>query len=218
MKSRREPFGGPPRITARGGNQMDDMRRCPYCDEEIRAEAIRCRHCRSRLAALDPSALVPGPARPPRRAASRARSPTPLRFRSRPARSASSCSTVFHLVGAVAYGALWLLVPFRPGESRRSRASCTCRDGSSTSSATRFVPAAAAAAARIVARRPAARATFPRPASVLERPLGRRWRPTRSSSRRSPPATSAALAALYRRYERPLHAFLAPLHRRTRRR
>ena len=28
--------------------------RCPYCAEDIRPEAVRCPHCRSRLAAFEP--------------------------------------------------------------------------------------------------------------------------------------------------------------------
>ncbi len=30
-------------------------RKCPYCAEEIAAEAVRCPYCRSRVAALDPA-------------------------------------------------------------------------------------------------------------------------------------------------------------------
>ncbi len=38
---------------------MDEFRPCPYCGEEIRTAATRCRFCRSRLTALDPDALSP---------------------------------------------------------------------------------------------------------------------------------------------------------------
>lgn len=37
----------------RGTQQDQETTRCPYCAEEIRAAAIRCRHCRSRLAGFD---------------------------------------------------------------------------------------------------------------------------------------------------------------------
>ncbi len=94
---------------------MDDIRRCPYCDEEIRAEAIRCRHCRSRLAAVDPSGWFRD--RPDRRVAGVAAAVAEAcALPVAAARFGFLMLTPFHLVGVVAYGALWLLVPFRPGE------------------------------------------------------------------------------------------------------
>jgi phage shock protein C len=94
---------------------METMRRCPYCDEEIRAEAIRCRHCRSRLAAFDPSGWYRD--RPERRVAGVAAAlahafAVPVAA----ARFGFLIATAFHLFGVIAYAALWLLVPYRAGE------------------------------------------------------------------------------------------------------
>lgn len=94
---------------------MDEMRRCPYCDEEIRAEAIRCRHCRSRLAALDPGAWYRD--RPERRVAGVAAAVAhAFAIPVAAARLGFLVATVFHFAGPVVYAALWMLVPFRPGD------------------------------------------------------------------------------------------------------
>jgi len=94
---------------------METMRRCPYCDEEIRAEAIRCRHCRSRLTAFDPSQWYRD--LPDRRVAGVAAAVAhACAIPVTAARFAFLVLTPFHLLGAITYGALWLLVPFQPGE------------------------------------------------------------------------------------------------------
>lgn len=94
---------------------MEAMRRCPYCDEEIRAEAIRCRHCRSRLAALDPGTWYRD--LPERRVAGVAAAVAhAFAIPVAAARLGFIVLAVFHLVGIIAYLALWLVVPFRPGE------------------------------------------------------------------------------------------------------
>ncbi len=94
---------------------MEGMRRCPYCDEEIRAEAIRCRHCRSRLTVLDPSSWYRD--LPDRRVAGVAAAVAhACAIPVTAARFAFLVLTPFHFLGVIAYGALWLLVPFRPGE------------------------------------------------------------------------------------------------------
>ena len=91
---------------------METIRRCPYCDEEIRAEAIRCRHCRSRLAAFDPSGWDRD--RPERTVAGVAAAlanafAVPIAV----ARFGFIVATAFHLVGVIAYLALWLLYLLR---------------------------------------------------------------------------------------------------------
>jgi phage shock protein PspC (stress-responsive transcriptional regulator) len=94
---------------------MDATRRCPYCDEEIRAEAIRCRHCRSRLAALDPAAWYRD--HPERRLAGVAAAVAEaFAIPVAAARFGFIVLAAFHLVGLIAYLALWLIVPFRHGD------------------------------------------------------------------------------------------------------
>src|SRR5678815_4077941 len=115
---------------------MESMRRCPYCDEEIRAEAIRCRHCRSRLGSVDPSAWYRD--LPDRRVAGVAAAvaqafAVPVAA----ARFGFLVLAWFHLIGVVAYVALWLLIPFAPGDEPDG-----ARGGSWTRSATRSCRAA----------------------------------------------------------------------------
>ena len=94
---------------------MDATRRCPYCDEEIRAAAIRCRHCRSRLATLDPGRWYRD--LPERRVAGVAAAlaqafAVPVAA----TRLGFLVLAPFHLAGVIAYVALWAVVPFRPGD------------------------------------------------------------------------------------------------------
>jgi len=93
---------------------MDGTRKCPYCAEEIPAEAIRCRYCRSRVAALDPTRWYRD--HPERRLAGV--SPAVAYALAVPVvgvRLAFVVLTLLHFVGPILYLALWLLVPFAPG-------------------------------------------------------------------------------------------------------
>jgi phage shock protein PspC (stress-responsive transcriptional regulator) len=89
-------------------------RPCPYCAEEIAAGAVRCPHCRSRLNLLDaaswhrdhPERVLAGVA-----AAIAHATAVPVTL----VRAAFVVLTFFHLLGPLAYGALWLLLPERAG-------------------------------------------------------------------------------------------------------
>ena len=94
---------------------MDGHRTCPYCAEEIDAAALRCPHCRSHLPAGDaqpwrrdhPDRRVAGVA-----VAAAHAFGVPVAS----ARVVFIVLTFIHFLGPLAYGALWLVIPFAPGE------------------------------------------------------------------------------------------------------
>jgi phage shock protein PspC (stress-responsive transcriptional regulator) len=94
---------------------MSDTKRCPYCAEEIRSEAVRCPLCRSRLAGFDvdhwhrdhDDARVAGVAVAMAHALS-----VPVGL----VRAGFVVATFLHLLGAVVYGLLWLVIPPSKGE------------------------------------------------------------------------------------------------------
>lgn len=94
---------------------MDGTRKCPYCAEEIRDEATRCPHCRSHLPVTD------GPQwcrdHPDRRLAGVAAAVgRTFGVSVAAARIGFIALTFVHLLGPLAYAALWLAIPFRPDD------------------------------------------------------------------------------------------------------
>jgi phage shock protein PspC (stress-responsive transcriptional regulator) len=93
----------------------DATRKCPYCAEVIPAEAVRCRYCRSRLTTLDPERWHRD--HPERRIAGVAAAlGRALAVPAGVVRVGFIVSTFFHLLGPLVYGALWLVIPYAPGE------------------------------------------------------------------------------------------------------
>jgi phage shock protein PspC (stress-responsive transcriptional regulator) len=93
---------------------MGETKACPYCAEEIRAEATRCRFCRSRLVTLDydrwqrrhPEAKLAGVCAALARVFVVPVAAIRLGF---------VVLTLFHFLGPILYGALWLVIPVEPG-------------------------------------------------------------------------------------------------------
>ena len=107
---------------------MDEFRNCPYCGEQIRGAATRCRYCRSRLTALDPERWYRD--HPERRVAGVASAVArALAFPVGAVRLGFIVLTFIHLLGPLVYGALWLLIPFAPdGDAPLGRLFAMVRD------------------------------------------------------------------------------------------
>lgn len=91
-----------------------ERRPCPFCAEDVAAAAVRCPHCRSRLATFAPDAWRRD--HPERRVAGVAAAVAHATAAPVGAvRLGFVVLTFFHLAGPILYGLGWLLIPRTAG-------------------------------------------------------------------------------------------------------
>jgi len=100
---------------------MPEMKRCPFCAEEILAAASRCRYCRSRLVSFDSERWHRN--HPDRRLAGVcAALAHAVAVPTAAVRLAFVVLTFVHFVGPLLYMGLWLVIPQHVGnESQLER-------------------------------------------------------------------------------------------------